>query len=952
MYDIYIKNYVNSSGTLMTSEKKLYSVPITNSQNALTDPCVKMEMGKAGSFEFSIMPTHPYYDSFLQMKTLMRVVYDGTTIFRGRVLMIDNTPFTGERKIHLEGDLAFLMDTIQPGVDEDDREEVEILKYLKELIRVHNEQIRDDGTYVVKASSGSSSKSKGEKIPIDASAEDKKIVLGDVPGQYSSDIKGVQKIKITESEKKKYGSTSWESTSNALDSLADGYGGFFRTRYVGSTCYLDWLDFCFRFEINDQPIKVKENLIDISASTEVDNLFTALIPIGSDSDGEDLYIDGYKEDVHGDNKRILVPQIVSLYKESDLNHGYHRKEDYQNAVKDYGIIYKTQNFSNADTQEKLWKYAVDWIKDNYVGGITSFTISAMDMHHLDSNEVKYLVGDRVKVVYPDMGSHTDGSTPTISRTLTIVSAEYYPHNPEKNQFNIGVPNLLINREYGSSSSSSSSSSSGSSSGSSNTPDDDDIKMDYIRKTVKKTNKLAKKYVVNNRNNNDVYMQIYNDKKKEYGEEKASQIASNALNGTVFAVQTGLSAAEYSSNPDTSAMATRKKKQVQSMVMDGVKGTITMNGPVDHSNDLTDEQVDALNSSNRSMVFNSVKQEYGIYQAMDTVTGGGLSNPQQFVKDRASRGPSLKLSVGDSASTSDSDSETQGKIELFDSSALTNSKANALTSLYGDGTHNGVTLNLGASDSSKNPGDNPTVKLTGPDGSGGFGDKGDLNGWKVTLNKEVSYTWTDANGKTHNSTLNKGTVGMSDLHFTKSYDSLKAELAVVDVLLADYAKINTLEALSATIDEIHSKYITADAINATSVTAALAKATFVNVNNLSVANSISCTGPISGKRLSSNGHAMNVYDITLSNDGNSITISRLSGGSIVFNKGDTDAAYNQGWNDCVDAAVAAGAVYTRTNIYNNTVVGGNAYAHYYDNKGVKENIGTGWYLTSYAPRTKK
>ena len=109
MYDIYIKNYANSNGVVQTAEALLYSIPLTSTyrSNILTDPVVKTEMGKAGTLEFSVHPDHPYYNCWQQMKTIMRIVYDGTTIFRGRALTIDNTLF-GDKKIHCESDLLSL----------------------------------------------------------------------------------------------------------------------------------------------------------------------------------------------------------------------------------------------------------------------------------------------------------------------------------------------------------------------------------------------------------------------------------------------------------------------------------------------------------------------------------------------------------------------------------------------------------------------------------------------------------------------------------------------------------------------------------------------------------------------------------------------------------------------------------------------------------------------------
>ena len=179
------------------------------------------------------------------------------------------------------------------------------------------------------------------------------------------------------------------------------------------------------------------------------------------------------------------------------------------------------------------------------------------------------------------------------------------------------------------------------------------------------------------------------------------------------------------------------------------------------------------------------------------------------------------------------------------------------------------------------------------------------------------------------------------------------------ITSDFTTVNTLLA----------KKIEADDINATTVTAALSKATLVNVTQLSASSSIGCTGPISGASLSIGGHGMNIYDGQVSSDGTTLTLFRLSGGSLSFKKAatlqatyggnnqgtqatytvtgspaanfpsgatktgtftlhinakaawvtdpdgtirarvdnpaDADAAYKSGWNDCRDAALDSG-----------------------------------------------
>ena len=439
IYKITIKNYYNKARKLVTDEKTLYTIPIQESdkENVLTDPTVSCELNKTGTFEFSIYPNHPYYHALAQMRTIMRVEYDGDTIFRGRILTIDNT-ISGAKRVHCEGSLAFLMDSIQMGTKEAQRTSVTLNKYITDLLNVHNQQMKESGE------------------------EDKCIYPGYIPDAYPPTFSEKQ---IIPNESGKFGSNGTEQTMNAIESLMKQFGGFFRARYSeeDQRTYLDWCRLWFRRDLkNSQPIAITQNIIDAQSNSEVDNIFTALIPIGS-KEGEDVYITDYATNIHGNNNRILVPQITQVYSESELDTGYVTKDIYEKAVSRYGIIYKVENFSNADTPEKLWKYACEWIKNNYVGGITSYDLSAVDMHHINHEIVKYLPGDCISLSIPSDMTELDEYNPDAHSNVvnrTLLSIKYDLYHPEKNSYNAGIPSDILNVEYGSKSTSTSKSTSG------------------------------------------------------------------------------------------------------------------------------------------------------------------------------------------------------------------------------------------------------------------------------------------------------------------------------------------------------------------------------------------------------------------------------------------------------------------------------------------------------------
>ena len=822
MYTIYISNYKDASGNEVSSENRLYGIPISHQESEsfypFLDPIIKTEMGKTGTFEFGMNPAHPYYDSLLQMKTVIRVEYDGDTIFRGRVLTIDNTPLKGERKIHLEGDLAFLMDSQQPGIKEVDRTVRSIYGYLQFVISNHNAQMNEGGNSY------------------------KNMTLGEVPGHYSSSINELQKVK-TEGNKA-YGSDSWQTTMDALGSLSKEYGGYFRTRYVNGVCYLDWLEYCFQYSPNSQAIEIGENLIDINGSSEVDNIFTALIPIGSKK-SEPIYIEGYKEEVHGHNKRILVPDIVSQFTDSELNSRYHSKNDYLNAVNQYGIIYKTQSFQNADTQEKLWSYAINWIRDNYVGGITSFDITALDLHHIDGQIPKYIVGDRVTVIYPDKSPQQDFNSSNVTKTLTVTSIQYNLYSPQNNSYSIGIPNSILSKSYGSKSTGKSGSVSGG--GGKKKGDDDDAERQK-QIILEQLQYEAANHIISVYNNNDEYKRL-----QELDPNNPARYAS-VIKSSELRLANNM---YYTEIEEDGSLKQQLVSGVTSFLLDAGTQSLKFMDPVvkkiseiDPDGVPYDRYVDATTSTsleldgyNRYIGIKGVPDWRQLAQKYILDPGEALINPIGYLlkmhgtesPDSSSQSANLELS---NFNVSDPEAIVE---QLTTSMKGDNGSVNSMLSTVGkDGTGDLSTIVSDGVQAVQKMLDPSTVGTTGtnpvetinflggadPDYSGtGTPPKGLVqvgktgSAWNVLINKKISYTGFD--GQTHET---DGFTVSKDYKFSDYIDSLRTELLAVDVLLADYAQIGTLEAMKANIEDLSAK-----AITTTNLSAAIADVRNVQIN---------------------------------------------------------------------------------------------------------------------------
>ena len=148
------------------------------------------------------------------------------------------------------------------------------------------------------------------------------------------------------------------------------------------------------------------------------------------------------------------------------------------------------------------------------------------------------------------------------------------------------------------------------------------------------------------------------------------------------------------------------------------------------------------------------------------------------------------------------------------------------------------------------------------------------------------------------------------------------------ITTDFTSVNTLLA----------RKIEATDINATTVQAAISNINLLSVHQLAASSSIGATGAISGSEIWSGGSQLKLIDASVSSDGKTLTITRVSGGAINFNKGDEEAAYNQGWNDCIDAALNNG--HSCLTGYSNWNNGSSSSLYYYSTSSLSYQVATG------------
>lgn len=326
--------------------KLLYSSAVNDPYYAIGTPILTLEAGKAGSLSFTMYPNHPEYDSLRRMLGRVIVYEDDVELFRGRILRMETNLYK-ERKVTCEGDLAYLMDSIaDPGEYTES-----ISAHFSRLVETHNSQVESDK-------------------------------------QFAVGIVNVDKA----SESQTFKTDSYRTTSAAMsDDLTGVFGGYIRTRRSGGTVYLDYIgDYG---KAGSQNIEFGVNMIDFSESVSSDDIFTVLLPTGS----EGVTMEG----ITG-SKYVKIP----------------------NAVERYGTVVRAVSFSDIkEAGAELMQAAYDYIEKNYKEMPPTLTLTAIDLKRLDFALDGFELGTRIGILSEPHGINGSPVCSKISYNL-----EY----PEKN----------------------------------------------------------------------------------------------------------------------------------------------------------------------------------------------------------------------------------------------------------------------------------------------------------------------------------------------------------------------------------------------------------------------------------------------------------------------------------------------------------------------------------------
>lgn len=347
-----------------------------------------LEINKTGALTFQIAPTHPYYNE-IKKHTSEITLYEGDKVlFRGRVLN-DELDFYNLKNVECEGDLSYLLDSIQRNKEYhlNGGAENVIETYLNDIVKIHNSQVEDR----------------------------KKFTVGTV--------------NITDSNNYLYKISNYDSTLSVIvDKLINTYGGYIQVRHENGKNYIDYLSELTN--VCKQTIEFGKNIVDMTRYVKGEEIFTALIPLGSKLEGAEE--PSAEESVEN---RITISELDNC---TDGN--IVKTDDYiydKEAVKKYGWIWNVIKWDDVTSPQNLLSIAKNELKQSVDANVT-IEMTAIDLHLLNVDIDRINVGDKIQCI----------SLPHNLNTILIVkSMSIDIDNPANTSIKLTYPTGKINAEY-------------------------------------------------------------------------------------------------------------------------------------------------------------------------------------------------------------------------------------------------------------------------------------------------------------------------------------------------------------------------------------------------------------------------------------------------------------------------------------------------------------------------
>lgn len=198
----------------------------------LLNPVLNTELNTAGSFEFTMPPSHTFYDDVHPLTSTVEVYEDESLLWFGRPVEIKED-FYKQRSVYCEGAMSFFNDSVQRLHEYDS---ISLHTFFRTVIANHNSQV----------------------------AADRQFSVGS----------------ITVADTTVYRKLNYESTFDVLKRQCVGAeGGYLFVRRENGVNYIDWLA-AMPYSCN-QPVEFGLNLLNMSSDFDGSSICTCVIPLGA-----------------------------------------------------------------------------------------------------------------------------------------------------------------------------------------------------------------------------------------------------------------------------------------------------------------------------------------------------------------------------------------------------------------------------------------------------------------------------------------------------------------------------------------------------------------------------------------------------------------------------------------------------------------------------------------------
>ena len=331
----------------------------------LINPQVDLAVNAAGTFTFTMYPSHPCYELTDNTKSIVQIVKDGEAepLFRGRVLSTE-LGFYNEKKVICEGELAFLCDTIQQNYDYSEGESRKTIhELLSFFIQRHNEKAGIDDIHSFKI--GIVNVTDG-----DNSNTDNLISAAD--------------------------STFLNTYESIQQKLIERYGGYLYIRHEEDGNYIDYLS--SPSVTCSQKIELGENLLSFKKNIEADSLVTAVIPLGKERMDGGEEGSGSRHNIGGWNASQSITDSKDIFQVTGKVGGtttYLNCLYSQSAVEKYGWIEKVLIFDDVVLPGTLVRYGESHLKS--MGKALSIELTAADLSGVNTEIDRFKIAQYVRV---------------------------------------------------------------------------------------------------------------------------------------------------------------------------------------------------------------------------------------------------------------------------------------------------------------------------------------------------------------------------------------------------------------------------------------------------------------------------------------------------------------------------------------------------------------------------